>query len=281
MNDLTKKTNEDIVTYSNFDRKRKKKSAVRAVSIIAVALVLVAVISFIIVKKYFVVKSVIVNGSETYSSAEIKASCGISEGDVIFFVRAADVRKRLAPSYPFIRTVEIEKEYPSGVNVIITEEEPVYCFEYDGEFFVMSREMKLLEKSTEKERITGKFKNVKPVTVPPVYKAVLSDRLLFVSEKDTRHVGEVLYELYGWSGYDKISEIDISNRFDIRIVYDGRITVRFGSKSGFLSKLKFAEGIIMAYSGSSYGEIIIDSTKEAVARITDPEADQSKDSPEG
>jgi len=271
--DEQNRRNEDIAAYSRYEKSARAKNVIRAISVTVIALALVAAVGVFVLKHFFAVETVIVDGSETYASSEIIETSGVREGDIIFFVWRSAVENRLKSRFAYIREVEIVKEYPSSVNIIITEEEPVYYIEYDGEYFILNDEMKVLEKYTEKEKLISVYGGLKPVYIPDVYKSIVSDKIEFISAKDTRHVGDLLLALHSWEEFEKINEIDISNRFEISFLYDNRLTIELGSKSDLDKKLQFITGIISAYSDEAYGTIIIDSVGQAIARVTDPAAD--------
>ena len=271
MNGNTVRRDEDIVAYSSYDIKKRRKNIIRAIAVGVIALAVVAVIVYLFLTKLFIVETVIVDGTDTYSYLEICETADIKIGSVIFFVNENSINSALTAKFPYIKRAEINKQYPSVVNIVIIEEQPRYYVEYDGEYFVITDEMKVLEKYTDKDRMLARFKNIKPVYIPELYKAIVSDELQFMSDRDTRHVREVIKTLSEWDEFDKVTSLDMTNRFDIRIEYDSRITIRLGSKSDLATKLRFVRGILSVYSDSAYGTIIADDPDEAVARITDPE----------
>lgn len=274
MNGNVGRRDEDIVAYSSYDMKKRRKRIIRAITVGVIALAVVSAVIYLFLTRLFVVETVIVDGTDTYSYLEICTTADIKTGSVIFFANEKAVNSALTAKFPYIRKAELEKQYPSTVNIVITEEVPRYYIEYDGEYFVITDEMKVLEKYTDKERMLVRFKNIKPVYIPDLYKAIVSYKLDFISDKDTRHVREVLKTLSEWENFDRITSLDMTNRFNIRMVYDERITVRFGNKSDLDDKIRFASGIISKYSDGAYGTIIVDSTEEAVARMTDPAMDR-------
>lgn len=271
MNENVGRRDEDIVAYSSYDMKKRRSRMIRAIAVGVIALAVVGVALYLFMTRLFVVETIIVDGTDSYSYLEICETAGIKTGSVIFLVNENSVNNALTAKYPFVKTAEVEKHYPSTVNIVIIEEVPRYYIEYDGEYFVITDEMKVLEKYTDKERMLVRFKDIKPVYIPELYKAIVSDKLEFMSYKDTRHVREVIKAVSEWQNFDKITSLDMTNRFDIRMEYDARITVRFGNKSDFETKIRFVSSILSVYSDSAFGTIFVDSTEEAVARITDPE----------
>ena len=271
MNGNVGRRDEDIVAYSSYDMKKRRSRTIRAIAVGVIALAVVSAVIYLFLTRLFIVETIIVDGTDTYSYFEICETANIKTGSVIFFVNEKAINSALTAKFPYIKKAELERQYPSIVNIVITEEEPRYYIEYDGEYFVITDEMKVLEKYTDKERMLVRFKNIKPVYIPDLYKAIVSDKLEFISDKDTRHIREVIKTLSEWDNFDKITSLDMTNRFDIRMEYDERITVRFGNKSDLDTKIRFVSGIIPVYSDSAYGTIIVDNADEAVARITDPE----------
>ena len=270
MNKDPQQRDRDLAAYSDYDRKRRNKIMIRAIAVTVIALVLVALISAVFINKLFVVETLIVDGTERYTFTEIKESSGITDKSVIFFVREKKVENLLKSRYPYIKEVKLEKDFPSTVNIVITEEVPKFYFEYDGEYFVITDEMKILEIFKDKQRMFSRCPDLKHIYLPPIGRAMLSETLELASDKDTRHIGELLIAFSGWSEYDKIDGINMESRFDVYLEYDKRLTLKFGSKKDIGTKLNFALGILAVYSDQAEGTIIIDDIDKAVARVNDP-----------
>ena len=271
MNKDPQKRDQDLAAYSDYDQKRRHKRTIRAIAVTVIALVLVVLISALFMKRLFKVETLIVDGVENYSFNDIKSASGITEESIIFFVREKKVESLLKAKFPYVREIELERDYPSTVNIVITEEKPEFYFEYDGEYFVITSEMKILEIFREKERMQKSLPGLKRVIMPKIGRAMLSEKLELFDEKDTRHIGSLLEALSGWSEFDKIDDINVVNRFDVSVEYDGRLTLKFGSRQDIETKLSFALGILAVYSDKAQGTVIIDSIDEAVARVDDPE----------
>ena len=216
MNGNVGRRDADIVAYSSYEMKKRRNRIIRAIVVGVIALALVAVAVYLFLTRVFIVQTIIVDGTDTYSYVEICETSDIKIGSVIFFVDEKDINNALTAKYPYIKRAEVEKHYPSTVNIVIIEEEPRYYIEYDGEYFVLTDELKVLERFTNKERMLSRFSNIKAVIIPDLYRAVVSDKLELMSEKDTRHISEVLKALSGWSGFDRIVSIDMTNRFDFQ-----------------------------------------------------------------
>lgn len=276
MNADSQRRDQDLAAYTDYDKKRKNRKKIRAIVIIAIALVLVALIVFLMTKYLFTVKEIIIDGVERYGYSEIKETAGINENSVIYLLREKRIERVLKEKYPYIREVKLKKSYPSTVTLTITEETPLYYFEYDDEYFVITSELKILEIFKEKERMETYHKGLKRVFIPRLGSGILSKDLELYDSKDTRHIKEVLTVLSEWNEFSYIDDIDMQNRFDVSVMYDGRLKLEFGSKKDLETKLRFVSGIISGYSAKATGRIIIDSADEAVARVDDPETPDKK-----
>ncbi len=64
--------------------------------------------------------------------------------------RAGDVESALKKAFPYIASAEVSRGFPTKLTVTVEEEKPAACVEQYGEYFVLSRDLKVLERLTDK-----------------------------------------------------------------------------------------------------------------------------------
>ena len=262
-------TTDEREQFLDLEGRRRKKARLRNI-LIGTFIFLAVVLSLgAFVLTFFTVDTVIVEGSERYDYTSIVEASGITNDDLVFSVSGQSVNDRLCEKFPFVKNAKLIREYPSTVIIEIEEEKPKFYYEFEGEFFVLGSKLKVLDRFTEYERMIGLYGPLISVKIPKARVSVVSFTLEFVSEKESKHVEEALDELYECKLIDKITQIDVSLRFDMNVMYDDRIRLELGGVKDFKDKLDFARGILKTYSEKATGVIYIDNVVEAYALVED------------
>lgn len=211
------------------------------------------------VNTVFRITKIEIEGCGYYSSEQILEAIGLEEGDSMFFVSEKKYASRLSNQFPMVYSLKVEKDYPSMVKIIVTEEVPSYCFEYAGEYAVVSEMGKVIYLGNE---IPEEFSGVMKMTVPEVAAAVEGFVIEYRDSVNTKAVEEVLEKLRECSFYESIGYVDMKSRFDIKVSYKDRFTILFGDRSDFDVKLKFVNGIIETLKKGEKGTINVKNPKK-------------------
>jgi len=261
---------EDIVAYSSYERKRQRIIILRRVLVIVISVLLVGLMTFLILDRYFRIDTIIIDGSDKYSYTQLCKTAQIENGQSLFSVKEKKIKERLMSAYPYIKDVEVDKEYPSEISITVYEEIPSFYVEIENEYFIITAELKVLERYVDLQRLLSDYPDIVCVRTTAVYQAIAPRRIIFKQENDQRYISKVLVGLSEWEEYGKIKSIDISNKFDITVDYDGRISLELGNRYDLDTKLIIVSTIIKDHSANAYGSINVKNVEEAIARITEP-----------
>ena len=99
---------------------------------------------------FFNVGEIELIGLERCDETAVRAALGVSPGDNLFSFRAGDVESALKKAFPYIGSVEVTRGFPTTLTVTVQEEIPVTYVEQYGEYFILSRELKVLERRADK-----------------------------------------------------------------------------------------------------------------------------------
>lgn len=267
----SERNNEDRVAYSSYDKRIRLKRNIRIITVLILILLLVFLIGYFVLTTYFDIETVIVDGTGKYSYVEIKEKSGVTEGQIIFTVSERKIEEKLKRAFPFVKRVEVIKEYPSSVNIVIYEETPLFYIFYDGEYYVLTNELKVLERFEDQTRLKIMYPDLKEIKAPEIYKIVAPNRIVFENERDLRYLCEFLVELSEWEGFERTEDIDISEKYDITFLYDNRITVYFGNRYDLEDKLKIADAMLATFSDDWKGSFFIKNIEESIAREAEKE----------
>ena len=219
----------------------RRKSRRKGLLALLIVILVCAVTGIICIFLFFRVRTISVSGVTKYSINQIVEACGVTSGDNLVFVSRESIEKSLKAAYPYVESVKISREYPSELKIIVTETQPRYSVPYNGMYAYVSSTGKLLEMANAKAMNSiilvggsisddGGYLKFDNDNVQKIYTSINE----YLNERDT-----------------KITEIDISDIYDIEIKYDDRVIFEIGGYSDLRYKLNFGIQIV---SGSGIGE---------------------------
>lgn len=264
-----------VAEYDRFQAANAKRTVwMKVVVWLLIFLFLAAVVLFF-GSRLFSVKNIVIDGVDHYTYTQILRAGGLSKGQVMFFISESKFSDALTEQFAYIRSVKLEKQYPDTVTITLEEEEPEFYIEIQGEYYLLTRSLKVLERFYNEAKLLESSPNVQYIQVPVVARAVVCDTLEFAEISKSRHTDEALDILLESRLYPGVTAIDFSNRFDMTIMYENRLEIHLGSFEEYESKLDLALGMVHAYSEQATGklEIIFDMDHElrGIATVNDPE----------
>ncbi len=225
---------ERIVNRTNQRRKknRRKKLIIRS----AVCLLFLIIGIILVLTMFFNISEITVSGDAVYSNESIIASSGASIGDNLIFISKDEINEKISTELPYIDSVKIKRHLPSGLELIITKTEAKYAVIQEGYYTLLNKNGKVLESGLEfiGENIT--LLNIGEITSAEVGTNIVTenekvyDKLLLVSNACEE------------CGIDSITSIDLSDIYNIKLLYQGRITLVLGETDNANTYKKLALG---------------------------------------
>ena len=261
--------------FTRFHSQSDKRNAVLKVTVWLIAFTLIAVVTLAFGKLLFSLETIVIDGTGHYSYTQLLKTVDLEKGDLIFFVSEKKLNQKLVQEFAYVKSVKLEKQYPDTITITIEEEVPQYYIELQKEYFLLSAELRVLERFYDEDKLLEFAPDVQLIEVPTVSRAVVAETLEFASESASRHTDEALTILAKSRLYDGVSVVDFSNRFDLTIVYENRMEIHLGSFKDFQYKLDLAIGMVHAYSDQAKGKLEIiynaDDELRGIATVTEPE----------
>jgi hypothetical protein len=257
----------ESVVFSEFSEKNKVNHRLKTVVIVACVLFFLALFIAFAANRFFSIEEIVIDGVSRYSYDTILENANLQKGDLIFFTSQAKLESRLKQKLPYVRSVKVELELPTTVSIEIEEETPAYYFSLGNEYFLITREMKVLERFSDLSDLLSQNEDVMCITIPEVSQAIITQKVSFVSDYDSKHTDDILYELKDWDRFDSVTDIFLENRFDLVLVYENRITIRLGSYSDFQEKLTLVANMVDHYSEDATGIFLVDDVQKGVAQM--------------
>lgn len=259
--------------FSAKSHRQRLRVATIAASFVIVALVLLAVL-FLIAKTFFSIDNVIVNMTvyeeQNYDVNTVRNASEISEGDILFFADKSEIAENIKAKLPFVDSVSVKKEFPNTVIINIVEEKENFYFKYDDRYFVISSGLKVLALFEDESTLKAAsyYKKLIPISIDDVKQVETTKTIVFFDDQSYRRSQRVLSLIYNSALYEKVTSIDISELYDVKIVYDNRIDIFLGEHNEeFEKKLANAKSIIDRHSDTAKGYINLYNWDKATADI--------------
>ena len=197
-----------------------------------------------------------VSGATRYSADEIIAGSGVKTGDNLLHIDEKKAAESVMNTFAFVDNVQVKKYYPTKIVIEITEAVKWFALVQDGKTNVISRG----------ERVLGEL----PADGLVVLKGFEAQSLevgarLSSAVEAKNKVAEEIFNAAEKVGLEKMTEIDITDRFSIKITVDGRIVLNIGSSNQLESKLRVAQALIEKEIGEDERVSVLLTNPEKVA----------------
>lgn len=197
-----------------------------------------------------------VSGATRYSADEIIAGSGVKTGDNLLHIDEKKAAESVMSTFAFVDNVQVKKYYPTKIVIEITEAVNWFALVQDGKTNVISRG----------ERVLGEL----PADGLVVLKGFEAQSLevgarLSSAVEAKNKVAEEIFNAAEKVGLEKMTEIDITDRFSIKITVDGRIVLNIGSSNQLESKLRVAQALIEKEIGEDERVSVLLTNPEKVA----------------
>lgn len=211
-------------------RQRNKAMLIFYISAFS-AVVVCAVLLCIFV--FFRVDTVTVLGGNSYRQEDILSICNINQGDNLVLLSTKDREAELEHRFPYIEKVEIKRKIPSSVEVHITEASTSYSVESaSGQYLYVSRAGKVLEIAAAPCPGSAVIRGTTPTATEP------SQGIDFEEEEAAMVFEEITQQLRE-KDVAGITDVDMTNRYDVTMTFDNRILFKFGNTNSMRYKMAF------------------------------------------
>ncbi len=228
---------------------KRKRNIRKAIVVIGFLLILSLIASPILILTLFRVKSFTVEGASAYTNEEIISASGIVTGKNLLFANLDEAADNIEKLLPYTDEVKLTKKLPDEIIIRYETTEKAFAIGMsNGLYALTDSNLKVLE-------ITGQRPSGVALIVGAVpCKAEAGEIAAFETvedgEKEEEFVDEtlsLLLEITGAiaeNGTKDINLINVSERNDIYLIYQGRIVLNLGNSSDLSSKLSLGTKVI-------------------------------------
>ena len=181
----------------------------------------------------FRVAQIEVTGDQVYSASDILKICGYETGDNLVFLPTKEQEEQLERELPYIEKAEVRKRLPGTLEISVTAAKVGACIESGGSWLYLSENGKLLERQDKPMAGVMQIVGVTPEDSTLGTGLKLSDANV---ETVFRQIMAKLVEL---DAVNKFTKLDLSDLYNIRIWYEGRIQFLLGNAADLAYKVEF------------------------------------------
>ncbi len=223
--------NERIINRTTQRRKRNRRKKLIVRASFGAIFLLVGVV--IVLTMFFNIKEITITGDTIYASDEIINASEVSVGDNLIFVSKKKINNKVTETLPYVGSVKVKRHLPTGLELVVTKTDATFAVTQDGYFTLLNEKGKVLEANTE---FIGE--NITLLNLGNIISANVGQDI----ELESKDLLDKLIEVQtacNESGLKDISSIDLSDIYNIKLVYQGRITLELGetNKSNLVKKL--------------------------------------------
>lgn len=243
-------------------RRRKLDRRNRLVAVVVVA-VLAFTALFVLYNSVFVVRRFRLEGENDYTEVqanEAAKALNIKTGVPLFGVDRAAAEKLAVYALSAYDSVTLGFDLPDGIVFYVKEAKPVFYLENGGAYYVLSAGLRVLDRVD--SATDAETRSLVRISLGNgVTKCVTGEMLACEGGED--ELLKTLYaELENLGFQADVSEIDVSNKFDITFLLLRRFTVRLGNERELERKLRFLSSILPELSETESG--YLDLTDESL-----------------
>ena len=184
---------------------------------------------------FFNIQTIEITGeSPQYTIEQISEASGVHTGDNMMRLNRDDVEQNILSRMPFVERIEVKKEFPDVLVIEVTPSRCAFNVTDDSGTLQVSASGKILINGPEADE-----------TLPVIIGFEASERepgkKLVSADEQKKEIFDTLSALIT-KGLDvPITEIDMTDKYDLRIEFDDRIWFSLGNWSELEYKVQLAE----------------------------------------
>ena len=220
------------------ERRQKAKILIACLVIALVLLLLYPLVRFAM--SQLVISEIKIEGNSIYSKDELLIAGGLALGDRLPMFSSDTAEEKILSEMPYLSTCNVTVKLPNVLTISVEEERAVACTQLFGEYYALSKDMKVLERASAPES----FDKLLYIELPFAKRAVVGEKLVFENGENGNYIVNFL-ELVADSELEgRVGRVYFDKKFDIVASVDGKFRVLFGSPSDMKMKIAAVAKII-------------------------------------
>ncbi len=236
------------------------------------ALVVIIVLIILANTVLFNCKEIEVVGMSRYLPDQIIDASKIRKGDNLLHIDKTEAADKIVKELAYVDAALVEKSFPTKIIITVTESEKWFCINQFGVNAIISRGGKILEKG-----LPGDL----PVVTGYEAESLETGIRLTSKVEGKQSIPEEILNAADRAGVTGIERIDMTDRYSIKVLVDGRITLELGTVAKIDSKMAGAYKIISEeISPSESVTLLLTNPEKIAARPNHPDEPPETSQPE-
>lgn len=226
--------NERIINRTAQRRKKNRRKKLIVRGCLGGIFLLVGVV--IVLTMFFNINEITVTGDTIYAPDEIINASEVNVGDNLIFVSKKKINNNITETLPYVGSVKVKRHLPTGLELIVTKTDAVYAVAQNGYFTLLNEKGKVLEAETE---FIGE--NITLLNLGNIISANVGKNIELETENALDKLIEI-QEACNNCGLKDITAVDLSDIYNIKLTYQGRIILELGETNKANLEKKLALG---------------------------------------
>lgn len=185
----------------------------------------------------FPIKEIRIEGECSYTPEQIINVSGLKLGDNLIRANFGKAEEALSTQLVYLEDVDITRSFPDAAVIHVTPSIPFANVSYEGGILLVSQKGKILESLSSAREGLITLIGTTPADPKPGVMLSSEDE---AKDKTVRSLFEYIEDL----GIDNVSQIDVTDRYNISLLCDNRILVELGSTADMEYKLRYSQKLI-------------------------------------
>ena len=247
---------------STYDRRRFKRGLQRLLRGLMVLLggATLIMLLLLLILPAFRLKEIHVEGVNEAEAEQIRAELGELIGEELFAVDAERISRdyifaqKNVTRFGYIKTYDFRRGW-SSITIEVQERGPLAVAQYGSSYYLFNDDLLVLSVEEDAERLAG----FPMARMPGVSGAAAGRKIAFEkADVDFSYIGELLRTLDARGESARLTEIDVSQKYAISYVLDGRCRIELGGPDRLETKLAMVDRTIAERGESLDEKFLID-----------------------
>lgn len=196
------------------------------------------------------IREIDVSGISYCSAEKIITDSGIKLGSHTYAVSKGKIAEKIKSENIYVRSVTVRRTLPKKMHIIIEEYPPAFALEYDGQYFILSDRLTVLEV---RDDIGSSFYGgTAKLSLSGIKSLAIGKQIEFEEADDYSFYLGIIDTILSSPIGEKLSEIDLRQKFDIHILYNNIYTIVLPSWRTLDSDLSLCIKLITKLESDSY-----------------------------
>ncbi len=239
--------------------KRRRRAGNRTLHYILFTIILLSASVILSLTVLFEVTTISVSGVDKYPPEDLVRDSGVVTGENLFRVDHNAVRENLLTKYPYIDTVTIRLRPPHEIKLELTGCMAAGALKEGGDYVMITANGKILERG-----LLYIPENI-PLILGLNTNGAQPGKILGMSEDgktqdqniaDALRMLDYLFKAVEETGFGMPTNVDLTDLYNMKIIYENRLLLNLGTESELVAKLNFLKNMIEEQlSGDAQGLI--------------------------